>query len=105
MSVLLIEQKLTIAMAISDRALVMGHGSIVFQGTPDDAARRRLYPQGVAGGLSRHVAAAGRRSVDTARRRGCRSVCSDKRAPRSHHAKIENDRSFLSVPRGNPHDR
>ena len=34
-SVLLIEQKLTIAMAISDRALVMGHGSSVFQGTPD----------------------------------------------------------------------
>jgi branched-chain amino acid transport system ATP-binding protein len=34
-SVLLIEQKLTIAMAISDRALVMGHGSIVFAGTPD----------------------------------------------------------------------
>ncbi|MGC4365713.1 ABC transporter ATP-binding protein [Hydrogenophaga sp. R2] len=35
-SVLLIEQKLTIAMSISDRALVMGHGSIVFEGTPDD---------------------------------------------------------------------
>ena len=34
-SVLLIEQKLTIAMAISDRALVMGHGAIVFEGTPD----------------------------------------------------------------------
>ena len=34
-SVLLIEQKLTIAMAISDRALVMGHGTIVFDGTPD----------------------------------------------------------------------
>ncbi len=34
-SVLLIEQKLTIAMSISDRALVMGHGAIVFQGTPD----------------------------------------------------------------------
>jgi branched-chain amino acid transport system ATP-binding protein len=34
-SVLLIEQKLTIAMTISDRALVMGHGSIVFEGTPD----------------------------------------------------------------------
>ncbi len=33
-SVLLIEQKLTIAMEISDRALVMGHGSIVFQGSP-----------------------------------------------------------------------
>ena len=35
-SVLLIEQKLTIAMTISDRALVMGHGSIVFQGPPDE---------------------------------------------------------------------
>ena len=35
-SVLLIEQKLTIAMDISDRTLVMGHGSIVFQGTPDE---------------------------------------------------------------------
>lgn len=34
-SILLIEQKLTIAMAISDRVLVMGHGSIVFDGTPD----------------------------------------------------------------------
>lgn len=44
-SVLLIEQKLTIAMAISDRCLVMGHGSIVFNGTPqalrdDDAIRK-----------------------------------------------------------------
>ena len=35
-SVLLIEQKLTIAMHISDRALVMGHGSIVFEGTPEE---------------------------------------------------------------------
>jgi branched-chain amino acid transport system ATP-binding protein len=35
-SVLLIEQKLTIAMKISDRCLVMGHGSIVFEGTPDE---------------------------------------------------------------------
>ena len=35
LSVLLIEQKLTIAMQISDRCLVMGHGSIVFEGTPD----------------------------------------------------------------------
>ena len=41
-SVLLIEQKLTIAMSISDRALVMGHGSIVFQGTPD-ALRADAY--------------------------------------------------------------
>jgi len=41
-SVLLIEQKLTIAMSISDRALVMGHGSIVFEGTPD-ALRANTY--------------------------------------------------------------
>jgi len=34
LSVLLIEQKLTIAMRISDRCLVMGHGSIVFDGSP-----------------------------------------------------------------------
>ncbi len=35
-SVLLVEQKLTIAMSVSDRACVMGHGSIVFEGTPDE---------------------------------------------------------------------
>jgi branched-chain amino acid transport system ATP-binding protein len=34
-SVLLVEQKLTIALAISQRVYVMGHGSIVFEGTPD----------------------------------------------------------------------
>jgi branched-chain amino acid transport system ATP-binding protein len=38
-SVLLIEQKLTIALKISDRALVMGHGSIVFQGTPEELSQ------------------------------------------------------------------
>jgi branched-chain amino acid transport system ATP-binding protein len=41
-SVLLIEQKLTIAMNISDRALVMGHGSIVFDDTPE-ALRANPY--------------------------------------------------------------
>ena len=35
-SVLLVEQKLTIALAISGRCYVMGHGSIVFEGTPAD---------------------------------------------------------------------
>jgi len=35
-SVLLIEQKLTIAMDISDHCMVMGHGSIVFNGTPSE---------------------------------------------------------------------
>lgn len=33
LSVLLIEQKLTIALQISDRCLVMGHGKVVFEGT------------------------------------------------------------------------
>ena len=33
-SVLLVEQKLTIALEISERCYVMGHGTIVFEGTP-----------------------------------------------------------------------
>lgn len=33
-SILLVEQKLTIAMKISSRVYVMGHGQIVFEGTP-----------------------------------------------------------------------
>ena len=35
-AILLIEQKLTIALAISRRLYVMGHGHIVFEGTPQD---------------------------------------------------------------------
>jgi len=35
-SVLLVEQKLTIALAVSERCYVMGHGQIVFEGTPAD---------------------------------------------------------------------
>ena len=35
-SVLLVEQKLTIALQVSERCLVMGHGQIVFEGTPAD---------------------------------------------------------------------
>ena len=35
-SVLLVEQKLTIALEVSERCLVMGHGQIVFEGTPAD---------------------------------------------------------------------
>ena len=35
-SVLLVEQKLTIALEVADRCLVMGHGRIVFDGTPTD---------------------------------------------------------------------
>ena len=35
-AILLVEQKLTIALQISARVFVMGHGRIVFEGTPDD---------------------------------------------------------------------
>jgi branched-chain amino acid transport system ATP-binding protein len=34
-SILLVEQKLTIALKICQRLYVMGHGQIVFEGTPD----------------------------------------------------------------------
>lgn len=34
-AILLVEQKLTIALEISHRVLVMGHGHLVFEGTPD----------------------------------------------------------------------
>ena len=36
LSVLLIEQKLTIALEISQRCVVMGHGRVVFEGTPSE---------------------------------------------------------------------
>jgi branched-chain amino acid transport system ATP-binding protein len=35
-SVLLVEQKLTIALEVADRCYVMGHGEIKFEGTPDE---------------------------------------------------------------------
>jgi branched-chain amino acid transport system ATP-binding protein len=35
-SVLLVEQKLNIALKISQRVYIMGHGQIVFEGTPED---------------------------------------------------------------------
>jgi len=35
-SILLVEQKLAIALDISERLYVMGHGSVVFEGTPRD---------------------------------------------------------------------
>ena len=35
-SILLVEQKLTIALNVSRRIYVMGHGRVVFEGTPDD---------------------------------------------------------------------
>ncbi|MEM7041315.1 MAG: ABC transporter ATP-binding protein [Pseudomonadota bacterium] len=35
-AILLVEQKLTIALTSADRVYVMGHGQMVFEGTPDD---------------------------------------------------------------------
>ena len=37
---LLVEQKLAIAMDIADRVYVMGHGQVVFEGTPEDLRNR-----------------------------------------------------------------
>ncbi len=52
-SVLLVEQKLAIALEISQRVYVMGHGSIVFEGTPDDLAKKSGRAARVAGSLGR----------------------------------------------------
>jgi branched-chain amino acid transport system ATP-binding protein len=45
--VLLVEQKLALALDVADRCLVMGHGRIVFEGSPEalraDAAVRREW--------------------------------------------------------------
>ena len=52
-SVLLVEQKLAIALEISQRVYVMGHGQIVFEGTPAE-----LKESGCAEGVARSVRAA-----------------------------------------------
>ena len=54
LSILLIEQKLTIAMQISQRVYVMGHGHMVFDGTPDELRDQQTRSPGVARGLSCH---------------------------------------------------
>ncbi len=45
LSILLIEQKLKIALQISQRIYVMGHGHMVFQGTPDELKSNKLIRQ------------------------------------------------------------
>ncbi|ALM82820.1 ABC transporter ATP-binding protein [Bordetella sp. N] len=48
-SVLLVEQKLTIALKVSTRVCVMGHGRIVFEGHPDElSANEALVSQWLA---------------------------------------------------------
>lgn len=44
-SILLIEQKLSIALDISDRVYVMGHGKIVFEGTPAELKANKTVQQ------------------------------------------------------------
>lgn len=44
-AVLLVEQKLTIAMQISNRLYVMGHGQIVFEGSPGELESNRAVKQ------------------------------------------------------------
>ena len=44
-SVLLIEQKLTIALEVSQRAYVMGHGQMVFEGTPEALRANKVIRQ------------------------------------------------------------
>lgn len=44
-SVLLIEQKLTIALDVAQRLYVMGHGHMVFSGSPDELRANRLIRQ------------------------------------------------------------
>jgi branched-chain amino acid transport system ATP-binding protein len=44
-SILLVEQKLTIALKISRRLYVMGHGQIVFEGSPRDLASNQAIRQ------------------------------------------------------------
>ena len=38
-SILLVEQKLAITLDISERLYIMGHGAIVFEGTPEDVRK------------------------------------------------------------------
>jgi branched-chain amino acid transport system ATP-binding protein len=45
LSILLIEQKLTIAMQISQRVYVMGHGHMVFRGTPEELKSNTVVRQ------------------------------------------------------------
>ena len=52
-SVLLVEQKLAIALDISQRLYVMGHGAIVFEGSPAQLAL--LMDESNAALLSRHA--------------------------------------------------
>ena len=50
-SILLVEQKLTIALKISARLYVMGHGKVVFEGSPAGLMADRRA-QGMAGGVT-----------------------------------------------------
>ncbi|MCS3452964.1 ABC-type branched-subunit amino acid transport system ATPase component [Bradyrhizobium elkanii] len=42
-AILLVEQKLSIAMKISNRVYIMGHGRVVFEGTPTSSRAMRPF--------------------------------------------------------------
>jgi ABC-type branched-subunit amino acid transport system ATPase component len=46
-AILLVEQKLTIALDVSRSVYVMGHGRVVFQGTPTDFLPNDLEPAAI----------------------------------------------------------
>ena len=97
-SVLLVEQKLTIALEISQRCLVMGHGQIVFEGTPDELQGQRRHPQGVARGLSECA------GVCTVAGRGA-AVAAVAAATRRRPDSLEsNDRSIFAMAGSPPHE-
>ncbi len=56
-AILLVEQKLTIALKICARLYVMGHGRIVFEGTPAELRGKPGHPPGMAGGLRQRYCA------------------------------------------------
>jgi len=44
-AILLVEQKLSIALRISKRVYIMGHGRVVFEGTPDELKANAVVRQ------------------------------------------------------------
>ena len=54
-AILLVEQKLSIALRISHRVYIMGHGRIVFEGTPADLKRTSRQHKAQVGSRAPHL--------------------------------------------------
>ncbi len=89
-SILLVEQKLTIAMRISHRVYVMGHGRMVFEGTPSELAADAGAPS-----LARSVRRTPPRSAVRTERSLIAHSFADSRLPGRN-----NDRRPVRRPRG-----